>query len=236
MVVICGFVLCVLLFKVIGRLTDTEAPSSANPPTPLGVYICVAAVLVLCLLLRWFDDSTELVPNHDGVLGACYIVAGLAGLLCAGLMIRESKGSIAGRVRLALVGGLLATIAVGMVSVYGSEIVEGLIDFPPGRTTSYHTLLLVSRAYRTHDRFGQSWYIQTTPLWSNLHIAKQDYHFMLAHRRPGDGGLNPDEISSQSYFCAHATIERFGDALRVMHAGTHTLPEGTVITCPSSSR
>lgn len=212
------------------------APSKANQRVPLRWYIGVAVAVLLFLLLKWFDNSTELTPNHDGVLGTCFVVAGLTGLLCAGLAIRTSKGMTAvRRIELALAVGVVVSLVLCLVSGYVADIVEGVIDFPPGHTTSYPSLLLISRAYRTGGR-NPSWDIQTTPLGSDLDITAQDYDFMLAHRRPGDEGRNPDEISSQGYFCARVTLERSGDALRVMHAGTHTLPEGTVIICPSSRR
>ena len=51
------------------KMEGTEAPSNANLPSPLRAYIGVAVVLVLFLLLSWFDNSTELVPTHDDVLG-----------------------------------------------------------------------------------------------------------------------------------------------------------------------
>jgi hypothetical protein len=70
------------------------------------------------------------------------------------------------------------------------------------------------------------------PIWSNLEITRADYEFMLANRRPGDKGKNPDEISSKGYFCARVTLEQAGDALRVLHAGNRTLPQGTVMVCP----
>lgn len=210
------------------------APSTATNLTPVA-WIMIGAVM-LVLVLHWLDDTTELTPSHDGVLNACFWTSGLIALLCIGLFIRKASGiNIARRVVLALVLGFMALIVAFTVSDFAAAAVEGWIDFPRGRTTTVEGLLSIQRAYRTHGRYP-SWNIQTTPFWSDLYIAEQDYDFMLAHRRPGDVGRNPDEISSRSYFCARVTLERSGDALRVMHAGTHQLPTGTVVVCPSSPR
>lgn len=59
---------------------------------------------------------------------------------------------------------------------------------------------------------------------------------MRSNRRPGDNGRKPDEISSRGYFCADVTIEQSDKALRILHAGSQTLPEGTVILCPVAAR
>jgi hypothetical protein len=138
------------------------------------------------------------------------------------------------RARLAVVLGLMGFLSVTLTSTRIAEIVEQLIDFPPSQTRTYSTLLLISRAYQTHGK-GRSWNIQTTPIWSTLQITEDDYRFMLAHRRVEDNSGNPDEISSNGYFCAQVTVEQSGNALRVLHAGSHELPKGTVVICPASS-
>jgi hypothetical protein len=56
---------------------------------------------------------------------------------------------------------------------------------------------------------------------------------MRTHRRAGDNKGDPDKISSNGYFCAHVTIQQSGNALRVLHAGSHNLPKGSVVICPS---
>jgi hypothetical protein len=58
---------------------------------------------------------------------------------------------------------------------------------------------------------------------------------MLAHRLPDDDASEPDRIASNGHFCAWVMIEQAGDALRIMHAGSGTLPEGSVIRCPGKS-
>jgi hypothetical protein len=200
-----------------------------------GWFVGFGVLLLLSVAVGWFDNTTELRPSHDGALNACFALAGLSGLICGVATIRMSKRLIVWRrIAHAIAFAILGFILVFLVSVHAVGIIDGLIDFPPGKTKSYTALLLISRAYQTHGK-SRSWNIQTTPIWSNLDITEDDYEFMLAHRRPGDPSRNPDEISSKGYFCAQVTIQQSGNALRVMHAGSRKLPKGTVIICPSSS-
>ncbi len=125
---------------------------------------------------------------------------------------------------------ILGFLSVFLLSSRVAELVENYIDFPAGSTETYPSFLLINRAYRTQGK-GQSWNIQTTPISSNLDITESDYTFMLHHRRPGDDGHNPNEISSKSYFCAKVTMQQSGSALRVLNAGSRKLPGGTVVVC-----
>jgi hypothetical protein len=200
----------------------------------LGCFIAIGSLLLLYVLLGWFDNTTELSPEHDRVLQACFAIAGLSGLASGIVGVRESKDiNIWRRAPLVLGLSVLGFLSVFLMSSRTANIVEGLIDFPPGKTRSYTTLLLISRAYQTHGK--ESWNIQTTPIWSNIGITQDDYEFMLTHRRAGDNTRDPDEISSNGYFCASVTIQQSGNALRVLHAGSHKLPKGSVIICPSST-
>lgn len=202
----------------------------------LAWFIGLVALVLLGVALGWFDNTTELTPDHEAVLPGCFVLACLGGLISALVPVRDwKKGAVGSRVAIAFALALMGFIAVFLVSSSAADIVEGSIDFPAGRTTSHQALLLISRAYQTHGK-GRSWNIQTMPIWSNLDITEDDYDFMLAHWRPGDNARNPDEISSHGYFCALVTIEQSGDAIRVMNAGSHRLPKGTVILCPSSAR
>jgi len=120
-----------------------------------------------------------------------------------------------------------------MLSSRVVDIVEMRMDFPPSKTRSFDSAVWIWRAYQTHGK-GGNWNIQTTPLWSNLDITESDYKFMVTHRPPEDNLGNPDEISSKGYFCARVQLQQAGNAIRIMHAGSQTLPEGTVEVCPTS--
>lgn len=210
-----------------------EATGLSRSLIGFGALLLLSTILGSMFLGR-FDNTTELTPNHDNVLLACFVIAGLCGLASAGVAVFKSKALIVRRrAALAFCFGLLGFLSAFLVSSHVADIVEGWIDFPPRTTRSYPTLLSISRAYQTHGK-GRSWNIQTTPIWSNLEITEHDYEFMLSHRRVGDDSHNPDEISSNGHFCAKVTIQQSAEALRVMHAGSHKLPEGTVIICQST--
>lgn len=213
-----------------GDAPGTQPTIDMTASTPFAVVPIV--LMLVWWMLGFFDNTTELIPGHDDVLEYCIVLGVVSGLVWGGLSIRASRGWIvANRVLLAAGSALLGLFSVGLLSGRIAMIVEGSIDFPSARTKTYPGLLVISRAYQTHGK-GAGWNIQTTPIWSNLDVTKADYDSMLAHRGPGDHGRNPDEISSNGFFCARVTLQQSGNALRVMHAGSRTLPTGTVIVCP----
>jgi len=213
-----------------GDAPGTQPTIDKTASTPFAVVPVV--LLLVWWMLGLFDNTTELIPGHDDVLEYCIVLAVVAGLVWGGLSIRASRGwSVANRVLLAFASVLLGLLSVALLSGRIAVIVEGAIDFPSASTKTYPGLLVISRAYQTHGK-GAGWDIQTTPVWSDLNVTKADYDSMLAHRGPGDHGRNPDEISSSGFFCARVTLQQSGNALRVMHAGSRTLPTGTVVVCP----
>jgi hypothetical protein len=218
------------------EMDQASAPNQAKAYK--AILVCLIGLLVLVflsVLLGWLDNTTELTSSHDNVLDVCFAIAGFCGLASGVGAIHLSKSlHLWRRIPISFSLMLLGFISVFLISSRAANIVEGWLDFPPSKTRSYPALLLISRAYQTHGK-GRSWNIQTTPIWSNLDITEYDYQFMLKHRRPGDDGRNPDEISSKSFFCAQVTIQQSGNALRVMHAGNEKLPQGTVIVCPSNT-
>ena len=215
-----------------------RAPAVEQSKLPKGILSCflgVGVLMLLSLIVGLFDNTTELSPDHDSVLHACFAIAGLSGLAFGAVAIRDSKGiPVWRRASLAFVLSFLGFLSVFLASSRTANIVEGLIDFPPGETKSYTKLLSISRAYQTRGK-GRSWHMQTTPMWSDLEITEDDYEFMLTHQRAGDNTRNPDEIPSRGYFCAEVTLQQAGNALRVMHAGSQKLPRGSVVICPSST-
>jgi hypothetical protein len=194
------------------------------------------SLIPISIVLGWFDTTTELIPTHEIVAQGCFAIAALCGLLASGTaMYLTRKLSIIQRVILPLVIMFEVAIGIFMVAWHTSSLIEGSLDFPAGKTHTRQVLFLISRAYQTHGK-GSSQYIQTMPIWSNLEITREDFLFMQNNRRPGDDGHNRDEISSQGYFCAKATIEQSDKALRILHSGSQKLPKGTIVLCPVLNR
>lgn len=214
--------------------SDNAVQSENAFPTPVwGFYIGAAVLLLLYWILGRLDNFTELAPDHGGSILACFVVAGVAALLCvfaAEYLSRRSKLSV--KLRLGVSLAIFAFASVFLASSRIADLVNGAMDFPAGKTKTINGLLLISRAYQTHGK-SRSWNIQTMPIWSNLDITESDYQFMVAHRAPGDKRRDPDEIFSRGYFCAKVTLQESSSAVRVMNAGSQPLPEGTVIVCPA---
>ena len=212
---------------------DEDASASHFKLTKFG-WAWLGLLLVLFVagwILGWFDHSTEISPSHDGALEFGFYAACVIAVVSAALIFWQSEGSLYRRIVMSLIVAPLFSI-LGVFILVGevTTLIAQMNDFPPATTRTYKGLLRVERAYHTHGK-GQSWNIQTTPIWSNLDITHADYAFMLAHRSPNDRGRNPDEISSDGYFCANVTLQQSGASLRVMHAGTYKLPQGTVGIC-----
>lgn len=203
----------------------------------LSLWAIVFSVVILMPpILVHLQDTTVLTPDHENVEDTCLAVAGLSGLLIIGLVFRKTRNAYAGiarRVVASVLWGFAAAIAMVILTLSAANFVEGRIDFPRSSTFSVDGVIPISRAYRSHNRNG-NWTAWTEPYNAMLYIARQDYDFMLAHRRPGDEGRDPDRISSKGYFCVSVSMEQSGDNVRIIHAGDHQLPAGSVGFCSSS--
>lgn len=189
--------------------------------------------VMLVVTLGEFDDTTVLLPDRTEALENVFWAAGLLGLISAVVGIQQSNElSSFHRIIAALVFCFEGALAGFFVFDTAVNLYLNRIDFPPGKTRSHLEDFQISRAYQTHGR-NPSWNIQTMPIWSDMDITKDDYDFMLKHRRPGDVGNDADEISSNGYFCARVLVQETDENLRVMHAGQSFLPKGTVIVCPA---
>lgn len=181
-----------------------------------GWIIGLFAFLALYVFLGLFDRSTEITPTHDHVLNACFVVAGLCGLLAAGLALGIWHAvSWWKRAYIAVLFALVGCLATFLLSSRIATLVENATDFPAGRTQTKRGLLVISRAYRTHGK-GQSWNIQTTPIWSNLDLTREDYDFMLAHPPPDGVEPSGDEIHSHGYLCANVSVQISGPGCSYM--------------------
>jgi hypothetical protein len=182
-------------------------------------------------IVGWFRHPTALTPSHDGALQVSFVVAAVVAIISAAVIFWQSEGSLFRRLLISMVVAPIgAIVGVGILLSEAALLIAQREDFAPATTRTFDGLLLIGRAYQTHGK-SRSWNIQTTPIWSNLEVSQADYNFMLAHRALNDTGRDPDEISSDDYFCANVTLQASGTAIRVLQAGTHKLPKGTVGIC-----
>ena len=157
-------------------------------------------------------------------------MAGWRGSLLSGFTNR-----IAAALLLGPIGATIAALGVTHVS----NLLWNVIDFPTAKTkTLDNQLLMVSSATHKIGKHGGDYYSVTIkPFGKDLSVTQGDYYFMLANR-PGDAAYNlaykpSDTIYSDGLFCAKVTVQQAGDALRVLNTGAPTLPDGSIILCPT---
>ena len=194
-------------------------------------YITIGGGFLAYYLLGRLERFTELTPRHPTAEDVCLTLGGLLGLLVAAFLFWATRRStLSIRLRTALPLGFLVALVSFAFMHRINNIVEGHLDFPAATTKTFVSRVRIYRAYRTHGK-SPSWKIETAPFWVDLDIKPSDYDFMLAHRNPDDTGTDPDHISSRGYFCAKATFQQSGQALRILNAGSQDLPAGTVVIC-----
>ncbi len=200
---------------------------------PLGWlwFVGLALLLVAAMVSRACDNATELAPIHKANVAFCVTIAIAMAVLSSAVCFFNSSGPALSRIlaSVATFGGLSLVVTYILASAL-ADLVEQGVDFPSGRIQTYQSRLPIDLAYRNTGK-DVRFFILTTPFLATLEISKQDYAFMLADRRPGDTHTQPNEISSQGYFCAYVTMQKSGEAVRVLHAGHDVLPNGTVGIC-----
>jgi hypothetical protein len=217
-----------------GNTQETDDMARITPWRAL--FLIVGLTWLAYFVMGWFDNTTELVPDHGDALGWCFLLGGFGAVVAAVLVLTQWKRLVlAQRIVWPLCAALIGFLTLFLFSSTATELVENRNDFPAAQTKTFDGFLSISRAYHTHGK-SQSWNIQTMPVWSNMEITQADYEFMLSHRPEGPNASNKDEITSRGLFCAHVTMQRTDKALRVLHAGRGKLPEGTVIICPKVGR
>jgi len=221
-------------------LYSSTRPATSRAKDSGGAVLVIVplALLAAWWLLGWFDDKTELLPTHDGAIVACFGLACLAAGACFYYAVTLYR-DMAEVSRPPRGVGVLAAAVVGFISMMMltsrvAGLIEEAIDFPPDQTHTFQVIQPISRAYHSHGK-SQSWTIQTMGAFYNLDITEEDYDWMSAHRKPGDGGANPDDIPSDGHFCARITLQRAGQAVRILHAGSQKLPQGTMMVCPAAA-
>ena len=214
-----------------GRSANNQLADSAN--SFWSWFLGSLSLIFLSAFIGLFDTTTVLWPVHEGVDRARFVFAFVCGLVACGMGVYLGGGlSRVQRVLLPLVMLIEATVGIFLIAGHVSMMIEGWIDFPAGKTHTGQAFLAIAHAYRTHGK-GTHQAVQTMPSGTEFDVAPEDYRFMQTHRRPGDAGKDPDQIASGGYFCLKVTVESTDEALRVLHAGSHELKQGTVVVCPS---
>ena len=212
----------------------------AHPRTLLLLFALPMSILLAGQILDYaLNDTTTLFPAHSwdnlpvwmGAIGAAL------GIPWALLLTRGANPWQ--RIVPFILGPFLGFLVVFLTAMTLLKLWNDHLDFPRGKTHIMPGMVPLSRAYATHGK-GDHYDIQTMPYWSNMSVEQADFDFMRRHRAPGDLKGGKDEISSRGYFCAKVTVELASDvrgrtsAVRILHAGSRTLPRGTVVICPGN--
>ena len=55
------------------------------------LLISAGSALLMYSILRWFDTTTELIPDHSNVLEACFLLGGLGAMVAAAVAAPSSS-------------------------------------------------------------------------------------------------------------------------------------------------
>jgi hypothetical protein len=211
----------------------------AGPPRRLQfgmAWLCgLLGMLFLGGLMSLFDHATQIAPAQDGIQDACMAAAGAVALLSAATGFWQLSGHIiAQRVIWAAIVAMLGFFGSSAFLFYEiASFVEGWMDFPPGTTRTAEETTPITYAYQHHGRHANIWNVEVRDAF--LRIAPGDADFMLNRRRPGDTSGAWARSGAGGYFCAKVTIQRAGNAKRVLHTGGNGLPPGSVMLCPKAN-
>ncbi|WP_309622013.1 hypothetical protein [Novosphingobium sp.] len=191
------------------------------------------AVVALSKLLETFDRSTTLVPMRADAIYMAIVFALLLACLSVIVGVNETSGPPWTKFTCGVLAfGMVGFLAPFMLLSQISSLFFARIDFSPDKVRTFNALLPIGRTWHSKPRRSpESFTIQPTPLWSNIDIAREDWNFMLAELKLNDDPER-DDIPSNGRFCARVRMQQAGPALRVLNAGSHALPKGSVILCP----
>ena len=92
---------------------SSEREETATGKGVLGWFIGAGILMLLYVVLGWFDNTTELVPTHENVDAVTFCVAGITGVVFCGAAIYLSKRwTLWRRIGFALAFLLLGTLIV----------------------------------------------------------------------------------------------------------------------------
>ena len=188
--------------------------------TPVGFWWIFALIGlgVASFAVTGGRDSVRLTPDPFDPVTLAVIAAVIAGAVSLVVGFLNTRGRIVPRLAMAV---LLAAIAgVGMLSLIITEapIIATHMAFAPARTHSFVAHLPVRRVYLQPQ--AGPWMIVTKTQWPPLAISDGDHAFILAH--PG------------GWICARVNLQQAGDAVRIPHMRTYSLPDGSVELCPTA--
>ncbi|NOW45408.1 hypothetical protein FHW96_001563 [Novosphingobium sp. SG751A] len=218
--------------------SETQTPQPTNIKRMYYGLGTLALMGVAAAILGGMNTATILISPHQGQDDPWMAVAGIGGLFALGGFWWVFEGaSVWRRIGASLAFGFVGFIVSILLIAFGGDVIASYRDFPSGQTIRYTGVLHLSRAYYSHGKSPHG-HVQTAQLWADFDVSDADYDFLRAHRSPEEVSHDAkgDEIPSKGRFCIRVELEQAGGhSLRVLHAGTRDLPDGSVILCPPNT-
>jgi hypothetical protein len=74
-------------------MSEQQSEAKQSGQTLLGWWIGLAVLILLAFILNWLDNTTELLPSHDGILPTRLMIVGLSGLILGISLFVKSKNT-----------------------------------------------------------------------------------------------------------------------------------------------
>lgn len=211
----------------LATIDPTSADSSAQRRTRLATRYVTAGIVVMVttiMLIQFqFDNTTAVTPDHsaaivDNAMAAAVLTAVATFALTFRIRFRKDTPPWLSALLLALP----AAIWLGMLVGFVTDRTYQYLDFPRSEIVQSVAYLPIERAYRTGNR-ATDYNVQLVGPFANLDVNAVDYATAFD---------DADDVDPVGY-CLRATIQRAGEAMRIMHSSTRPFPAGSVVKCPA---
>jgi hypothetical protein len=210
-----------------GAVSEPPEPAVPTPRVRRAQHFATALIVVIAgfvVVMNLLNTPTEVTPDHSGaVMESAGVVALLAALATFGLTIRIKLRSGSPNWLSSLALAVPAGLFCGIATMFALDNAFQLIDFPKGETVQSVAYLPIERAYRTgsgHNDYN----VQLVGPFANLDVSKQDY----------ETAFNGADNAYPENYCLRATIQRAGEAMRIMQSSSRPFPRGSVVKCPAA--
>ncbi len=180
--------------------------------------------------------DTELLPQHDTGLWMPLAAGAVIGLASLFVLWPQTRGSAIYR---GAIAGLFSCWAMICMAKLGTAMIDGYDlshDFPAGQVQTYGFDWPIDRAYARNESSGRGsvtrYYVHLTPAWDkDWHISRRDFVDLQAQ-----AGTKADQVDSHGKFCAHVTLQKAGNAVRIVGVtNVRGLPGNSIGLCPAGA-
>lgn len=205
-------------------------PPEPTAPTPRVrrrqhfVAALIITIIAFVVVMSLLNTPTEVTPDHSGaVMESAGAVALLAAIAAFGLLVRIKVRAGSSNWLSSLALAIPAGLGCGLATMFAVGQTFQLLDFPKGETVQSVAYLPIERAYRTGSSYND-YNVQLIGPFANLDVSKADY----------ETAFNGVENVYPENYCLRATIQRAGEAMRIMQSSSRPFHTGSVVKCPAA--